>query len=551
MIDLTIKIGGEAGHGINSTGQIIAKTLSAAGYYVFGYPEYPSLIRGGHNTFLLRVSEKPVNYQKRAIDVLLALDNRTIAADSPLLSERGVLIYDDQEINPVSLPRPRKAIGVPLAKLTKEIGGDEIMRNTVGLGSVFAVFDLPVSFLETEISKEFTDKNPRITGRNLRAMLAGYRYTRQTMFKYAHLLPTLPPEHSKGLKLLVFSGNEALAHAALTAGMTFSAIYPMTPIQSLLTILKSREKNSKLQIIQPADEIEGINMAIGAAYAGKNAMVATSGGGFCLMTEALGLSAQAEIPLVIILGSRPGPATGLPTGTEQGDLRFALHAGHGEFPRLVFTPGNLPEIITVTQQAFKLANKYKVPAIVLVDKFLCESLSTITLEHLQSLESPTLSSPNTTEIITKTSGEEHDKDGYICEEALNRKQMMEQRMGKLGSLAKEITGFSEYTVKGAKTLVISWGSTKEAVLEAIHLIGERGIKISYFHLNCFCPFPQEAISLIIKKYKNIIIIENNYSGQAAAVIREKTGFTIDNKLLKYDGSPFEVEEIVEYLGSKI
>ncbi|MEK7611354.1 MAG: 2-oxoacid:acceptor oxidoreductase subunit alpha [Patescibacteria group bacterium] len=551
MIDLTIKIGGEAGHGINSTGQILAKTLAAAGYYVFGYPEYPSLVRGGHNTFLLRVSEKPIYCQKQSVDVLLALDSKTVAADAPFLSERGVLIYDDEESAPVSLPRPRKAIGVPLAKLTKEIGGDEIMRNTVGLGSIFAVFDLPVSFLEAEISKEFADKDPRVPGRNLRAMLAGYRFTRQTMFKYAHLLPTLPPEHSKGLKISVLSGNEALAKAALASGMTFSAIYPMTPIQSLLTILKALEKESNLQIIQPADEIEGINMAIGAAYVGKSAMVATSGGGFCLMTEALGLSAQAEIPLVIILGSRPGPATGLPTGTEQGDLRFALHAGHGDFPRLVLAPGNLQEIITATQQAFKLANKYGVPAIVLVDKFLCESLSAITLEQLQSLESPISQHQGKTELITKTSGEEHDKDGFICEEAENRKQMMEQRMGKLESVAKEITGFSEYPLRGAKTLVISWGSPKEAVLEAVHILGERGNKINCLFLNSFSPFPGEAISLILKNYKNIIIIENNYSGQAASVIREKTGFEILNKLLKYDGRPFEIEEIVEYISSKM
>ncbi len=569
MIDITIKIGGEAGYGIMNTGLLLGKTLTAAGYYTYGYPEYPSLIRGGHNTYLTRVSDLPLDGPKEGVDILLALDSNTIARDLVYLNEHSDLIYDNEKIISPNLSRPKKVIGIPLEKIVKEVGGEPIMRNTVGLGALLSAFGLPFAHLEKEIRREFAKKSPEVVSKNLKAALAGYEAVPNNSSSHQHPLAT--PHNTEHF---VATGNDILTIAAIGANLGFSAVYPMTPTHTILSLLKSLERLFPYQIIQPADEIEGIIMAIGASYSGKRAMVATSGGGFCLMVEGLGLASQLEVPLVLILGSRPGPATGLPTGTEQGDLKFALNAASGDFPRLVFTPGDIYECYELTKKAFDQSEKYQLPAIILVDKFLCENSVTVRSEKLS--QNLTMSSndsmvnlvtptdgyfpryaegkhgvsprplPGINEVLTKTSADEHNIEGFIDESPENREAMIVRRHRKLETLAQENKGYTYFGKESPETLIVGWGSTLGPIREAVLSLNSNNGDFAQLHLNCWSPFP-EAISTILTKAKNVVMVENNFSGQGGDVIREHTGFEIKNKLLKYDGRPIFQNDVIDYV----
>ncbi|MBI3051046.1 2-oxoacid:acceptor oxidoreductase subunit alpha [Candidatus Woesearchaeota archaeon] len=557
------KIGGEAGFGIMTAGQIFSKACTRGGLNCFGYTEYPSLIRGGHNTYQTTVSEDPVGGPMRMVDVLVALNKETVTLHSEELSEGAAIIYDPDKVQ-IRPDEAAKAILVPVtfSKIALETAGQELMSNNVALGASIAVYDYEIDLLLSVIKDQFRGKGAEVVSKNLAAARAGYDYVRQKLpgpYK-AKLVKT------KKAPNMLMSGNEAVGAGAIAAGCKFYAGYPMTPTSSLLHFMAANERKYRLVVKQAEDEISVINMAIGAGFAGARSMVATSGGGFCLMTEGYGLAGMTETPVVIVMGMRGGPSTGLPTWTEQADLKFLLNAAHGEFPRIVLTPGDMEELFYSTMKAFNLAEKYQTPVIIITDKHMAESHASLGRLDAKAIpiERGELASENTAGYkrykitdsgvspralpgqpgnIFVANSDEHDETGISTEDSGMRIGMMNKRMRKLQHAAKEIDGALLLGPKRADITLVGWGSTKGAISDAMRLLEAEGIKANHLYITAASPFPAEAVGKALKPRKPKLMVELNFSGQMASVIREKTGVEIKNRLLKYDGRPFYPEEI--------
>ncbi|MCL4382955.1 MAG: 2-oxoacid:acceptor oxidoreductase subunit alpha [Patescibacteria group bacterium] len=566
---ITWKIGGPAGFGIMVSGTILAKAFARAGLYLASTTEYPSLIRGGHNTYIIRASAEEIFSLIFSVDLLVALNQETIILHKDELSQGAGLIYDseDPEIGKDLLPEANcHLFPVPLVKLATQDGGAKLMMNNVALGSSWAVMNLPFEILAGVVADVFNKKGEEIIKENLQAAKAGFEYIKKNFphdFDYQL-------HEGQAPKRLVLSGNEAIGLGAIMAGLGFAALYPMTPINGLLQFLASKSEEAGFVFKQPEDEIAGINMAIGASYAGARSLVATSGGGFSLMTEAYSMAAMTETPLVVVMGIRPGPSSGLPTWTGQGDLKFVLGASPGDFTRIVLTPGDPQECFELTQVAFNLADRYQTPVILLVDKFLCESLGTIEKAKIATeriaidrgklldLSAADYKRYQITEdgisprilpgkIFFVTDSYEHDEMGLATEDASMIKKMVEKRGRKFSLLEKEVPEPQLFGDQDAEITLVGWGSTKGAAREAIGRLKTQhvGLKINYLHLNWINPFPKEAVTKILSKAKKIISCEGNATGQMAGFLREQTGVEIKKQILKYDGRAFFPEDIIE------
>lgn len=573
MVDIQWLIGGEAGYGIMTTGAMMAKIFTRLGLSVFDYVEYPSLVRGGHNAYYVRGSDVEIFSQKKPIDILVALNRETIDKHKSELSQNAAVVFDPNVTkaeqsefgqNVVLLP-------VPLLELTLKVGADKLMINTVAVGVSLAVFYNDFSVLEKIMQDAFGKKGEKVVLENVNTSKAGFDYV---MENYKNI--SFTKFQSKPQENLLISGAEAVAIGAVKAGLKFAAIYPMTPINSILANLVSMASKYNLIVKEPEDEISGITMAIGASFAGARSLVASAGGGFSLMVEALGFSAQTEIPLVIVEGMRPGPSSGMPTWTDQGDLRFVLHASQGDFPKIVIAPGDIFDLFTRTLEAFNLAEKYQLPVIILVDKYLMESHSTVQnskfkiqsenfkLERGKILSDQDAGSqtdykryqftqdgisprslPGQKGGIALSDSYEHNEKGMYDEEAENRIKMMDKRFKKLEVASKEIPLPGLIGSQEALLTIISFGSTKMPILEAIRMLGDDGSKVNYLNVSYLNPFPVETVSAIIKNAKKTLIIEGNKTGQFEGLLREHTGLSINNYFRKYDGRPFYPEEIAE------
>jgi len=442
------------------------------------------------------------------------------------------------------------------------------VENSVFLGAAVEVLGLDIKILKQVLAEEYADKGEEIVKINQKAAEKGVEAVReQSAGKASQAIKQSGDNTSQ----LLLTGNEAASLAAIAAGCQAYFAYPMTPSTSILHFLAQYGKDLGIVVVQPEDEIAVINMAIGASFAGVRTMIATSGGGFCLMTEGLGLSGMTETPLVIIDSQRSGPTTGMPTWTEQGDLQFVLHAHQSDFPRIVLAPGDAEEIFKLTFQAFNLADKYQLPVIILLDKYLSESLMTVqqstimqpssTIDRGAILDWEELkrikgfkryqftdsgvsprSLPGQEGGIFRANSDEHDEYGFSTEDKKVRVKMMEKRMKKLLSAKKEIPTPSLFGPKNAKLTLVGWGSTKGPALAAVELLEG---KANYLHLNYLWPFPQEEVQKILFIAQKVIILEGNYSGQLHQLIKEQTAEKADEVFLKYDGRPFYPEEIVE------
>lgn len=569
---LTWKIGGEAGYGIMTTGLIFSKTFSRGGLFVFDTTEYPSLIRGGHSTYTVRVEDEPIFSHIKPVDILVALTKETVDRHKNEVSKNGSIIYDD-EIFKIEKDEVRSDINlypIPLIRLATEAGGSKLMQNNVALGATMALIDYDINLLFGVIKDVFGGKKgEEIANFNIKVATAGYDFIRNN-FKVIKKLKIEPIQNSP--KRMYLTGNEAIALGALKAGCKFYAAYPMTPASSILHYMAAKEFDYNIVVKQTEDEIAAIHMAIGASFAGVRSMTATSGGGFSLMTEALGLAAITETPLVVVLAQRPGPSTGMPTHTEQGDLRFVMHASNGEFPRIVIAPGDTEECFYETFNAFNLAERYQMPVIIITDKFLAEShrttdffdLSNMTINRGQMINEvqlkevkdfkryentltgiPWRSIPSQQGAIFKAATDEHDEYGRLCEEPNERTKQVDRRFRKMKVLESEIDGVKTYGHPDAEITLISWGSTKGPILEAMKLFEQEKIKIKFVQVVYISPFPTRKIKSILEDSEKIILIENNKTGQLGGVIREFTGMDIHYKILKYDGRPFTPEDIYE------
>lgn len=558
----SLKIGGQAGQGIKSAGLNFAKVATRSGYNIYTYTEYPSLIRGGHNVMQICFSEKSVGAPQKYTNFLIALNQETIDRHLEELPSGSALLFDGLDgLDTSKVPAEINLFPVPLSEIAlKE--GSKIMINTVALGSAIAILGGNLEILNNLINEQFSKE---IADQNLRAAKAGFEYI-QKNFK-DKILEVLHPLTKKEEKMIV-NGNEAIALGAIAAGLQFAAIYPMTPTSNILSVLAENQKKYGFIYKQPEDEIAAINMAIGASVAGARSMCATSGGGFCLMTEGYGLAANIETPLVIIEGMRPGPATGLPTWSEQGDLKFVLHSHQGDFPRIVLAAGDTEEAFRLTMDAFSIADKYQTPVVLLVDKNICEGDKSAPVFDISSYQYSR--GKFTTELISDyeryapspdgismrtipgtgnffiANSDEHNPIGYSTEEISDRNSSMEKRMRKMTTFEKELPRQQLFGPEEAELTIVSWGSNKGNILQALETFKGR---INYLHITHISPFPRIEVAEILGRAKHILDIECNYTGQMAEVIEEKTGVKIHTKLLKYDGRPIYPEEIIEKIST--
>ncbi len=562
----TFKVAGPAGFGIKAVGTTFSKIATRSGYSVYGYSEYPSLIRGGHNTVQCTFALETVYFTYQTTDFLIAFDQSSINLHAGEMTPgSGVLFDSGLNLDTSKLSAEVTQFGIPLMQLTKDNGGIEVMRDILAMGAVMALLGSDLTHLNELITEAFSKKKAEVVETNIKLAKIGFDFATENFAQYIKQVLT---QQKDVAKQILVTANEAIALGAIQADMKFAAIYPMTPTSSIVYSLARLQDKYGFVFKQPEDEISAIGMAIGAAHAGARSMVATSGGGFCLMTEAYGLAGITETPVVIIEGMRGGPATGLPTWTEQGDLRMILSAHQSDFPRIVLLAGDAKEAFEMTRKAFNLADIYQTPVVVVVDKIMCEDDQSFTpfvmgdyvvdrgkytteivadyKRFADSEDGISLRSPVGVGNYFNANADEHNEYGYSDEEADNRIVQMNKRMKKLETCAKtHMEAPVLYGPADAEITIVSWGSNKSSILEAMKFSSG----VNYLHITWANPFPADAVQKYLEKAKHVIDIECNFSGHMASIIREHTGIKIDDRMLRYDGRPFYPEQIIEKIES--
>lgn len=562
--ELNFMVGGEAGQGVQLAGFLLAKCFARGDYQVFADQDYESRIRGGHNFFRVRVANTRIGAIAEELDVLIALNEETIRLHGDEVAEEGAIIYDAEKYTPT--PGKGSLFHIPLSRLAGETAGSDISINVVAVGAALALVECEPEMLDTVLRQRFVSGDLAET--NIAAARAGYNYARSNLKEALGCNLQL-----SGVRRMLLTGNEAIALGAVAAGCRFIAAYPMTPATSIMEYLAENAEAMGMVVVQPEDEIAAVNMAIGASFAGVRAMTATSGSGFCLMVEGLGLAGMTETPVVIVDAQRPGPAVGLPTRTEQGDLEFVIHAHHGDFPRAVLAPATIEDAFWMTARAFNLAEKYQIPVIILTDHHLASSYATvdefdlgkIVIDHgqlysgngngdtdyhrhrvTQSGITPR-AFPGGDGYCVVTDSDEHDEDGHPVESAAIRIEQVQKRMRKAFSLHQEIAVPEIYGQKRAETVLIGWGSSYGALRETVDILHKKGVSINLLHLREMWPFPAEAVVSAIDRTKHSFVVESNASGQLARLIRAETGREVTGRVLRYDGRPLTPGYIVNRL----
>ena len=556
----TILVGGQAGDGAREAGVNLGRMLCKLGYHVFSTVEYPSLIRGGHNFCRVSFSKEKISSDYRDLDIIVALNQETIELHQKELKKDGAIFFDNT-LKGIS-GKPGKPISLPISSYTKEAGVAPMMKTAVALGALCYYFDFDLEALKKVFEEIFKIKAEG----NVFLAQKGYDYLRD--LKVVQKQIDFPLSKEKGSMI---DGNTALSEGMVKAGMKNYIAYPMTPATSILHHLAKRAKEYELKVTQAESEVAVINMALGSAFAGVRTATGSSGGGFALMLEALSMAGMAEIPLVVAESQRPGPSTGVPTRTAQGDLNFVRRIP-GEFPRIVLAPGDQEEAYELGGVAMNLAWKYQVPVIVLLDKQLSESLVNADLKKIKIKPEKFKSSkggknyqryafskdgvsplcfPGTKDTIVKVNSYEHSEDGLITESSEMTQKMFDKRFAKSKDIEKDLIkmkGIRVYGDKNSKNILVFWGSTKGAVLEAIKYVKK---PVKAVQILAMEPMPIKSLVEVLKGAKKIIDIELNYTGQLAEVIREKTGIEIKNKILKYDTYAFEPMELSKKIDKMI
>lgn len=570
---LSVVVGGEAGAGITRSGFLLAKACLRGRLHVFATNDYQSLIRGGHNFYVVRVDTEEVYSQADIVDLLIALNKETVLLHKDEIVKGGGIIYDGEqiELSDEELDRSDlKLYSVPLRKFVKELEEEMIVRNTVALGAVVALLDYDLEILNEVLNDTF---KPEVAQSNVKAAKKGYDYAKdQYLGDFGY---KLEKKDKAGKGRMFLTGNEAVGIGAIRAGCKFYAAYPMTPATPLLHFMAPLDRKYDMIVMQAKSEIEAINMVAGASFAGARAMTATSGGGFCLMSEGLGMIGMTETPVVMMLAQRPGPSTGLPTYSGQGDLRFAIHASQGEFPRVVIAPGNVEECFYRTMEAFNLADKFQIPVILITDKYLGESHGeaeafdqnrvsidrgllftddeyTREEEYLRHKFTENGVSPRAMlgmkGAIVRTNANEHNERGYTTEDPDLTTKMMDKRLKKLDILIGELENYETtkfYGAEKADATIIGWGSTQGPIREAMKLLSREGLSVNYLQIVYLVPFPVASVKRTMESAKKTIVVENNKTSQLSSLIREHLLTPVDYKILKYDGRSFNPGELAE------
>ena len=550
---LNIFIGGEAGQGLQTIGPIFGKSLIRSGFSVHVTQTYESRVRGGHNTFAIRLGTEKVLAPQEEIDILIALNEETIDVHQKEMSPTGCIIG-----NAAWGRNEKNWMGVPLKEF-----GKEIYWNTASMCVAASLLGLEKQVVEGVI-KDSLGKGK--FEENLEVLEKSYHWLEGQDHQWKKL-----PSISNPPRRLLLDGHEAVALGAISAGLKFCAFYPMSPSTSIAQTLIERGREMDIVVVQAEDEIAAINLAVGASYAGVPSMVPTSGGGFALMVETVSLTAVSETPVVIVIGQRPGPATGLATRTEQGELGFVLHAGHGEFPRAIFTPGTIEECFHLTRRALELAEKFQSPMFVLTDHFLADSyrdIEPIEVEKLSvvrpgadshSIETPYLRYritesgvsprllPGQSRYLVVADSHEHTENGHMTENLSIRPKMVDKRLRKGKGIRSDVIPPEYQGSEKPDLLFVSWGSSKGSVEEAASLISSQQVKTATLHFSQVWPMVPEQFMHHLEKAKQVIGVESNATGQLAQLIRRETGFLIEKNISRYDGLAITPQYILKHL----
>lgn len=594
MNNVTWRIGGQQGEGIDSTGDIFAKACARYGLHLYTYRHFSSRIRGGLTFTDVRLSDHPIRGRADAVNYVVALGQEVVDYAMDMLADEAVVIYDKDAFEPqldkdVVEAKRLYLVGVPLTKLAEEKGA-KIAKNMVALGATAKLLDMDPSIFFEFVEEKFGRKGQKIVDMNKAVIKAGFDYVGANFPKKdTHHLERRPLPNSK--RRIVITGNYATAFGAMVAGCRFFAGYPITPATEVMEWMIDHVDEYGGVVVQTEDELAAINAIMGASYAGVRSATSTSGPGLSLMTEALGLAGMSEIPLVVVDVMRPGPSTGLPTKHSQADLLFAVHGGHDEYPRIVLSPSTVEESFYLIQEAFNWAEEYQVPVFYLLDqdlgiqnntlddldvkrvpirrgKLLSEealkALPTDSYKRFQLTEdgvSPR-AIPGLSNGIFLSAGSEHDERSVITENIRNRNRMMEKRAQKLETF--RATGMKAPLAKGhaawgetwgpadAKIGVITWGSTRGPVEEGLQRLEADGVKTKRLCVNVLWPLPTEQIAAFMRGCEKVVVVEANFSGQLAKLIKQEIGG--HDKLVtvtKYDGTPFRPVEVVDKLNEVI
>ncbi len=555
--DLSIVLGGEAGQGIQTVENIFTRILKHSGYNVFSTKEYMSRIRGGTNTTEIRVSSKRISSYVDRIDILLPLDKKVISHLSDRISKDTIILGEKKIIQ-----TGKKIENIEFSILAEDVGS-KVYINTIAVGLLCGLFKINKEIIHKIIGNFFSKKSEKVVEKNIEAIDKGYN-----IGSNFDIIINIEKNDNISDELLL-KGVESIGMGAIAGGCNFISSYPMSPSTGILVYLSDKSKDFDIVAEQAEDEIAAINMALGAWYAGAKAMVTTSGGGFALMCESISLAAMLESPIVIHLAQRPGPATGLPTRTEQADLELALYAGHGESPRIILAPGTLEEGFELSKEAFRLSDKFQVPVFIMTDQFFIDSFYNIEKFAISNIKdenhfiktdrdykrykltnsgiSPR-GIPNYGDGLVVLDSDEHDEDGHITEDLDLRVKMVDKRLNKHREIEKEIIKPKLIGREDYDTLVVSWGSNYGVVCEALDKLDRKDV--SFLHFSQVYPLHSGSVDYF-KKAKKVIIVENNATSQFSKLIKVYLNFDIKNKILKYNGLPFSVEEIYNKLKEEI
>ncbi|MRR07583.1 MAG: 2-oxoacid:acceptor oxidoreductase subunit alpha [Deltaproteobacteria bacterium] len=563
--DISILLSGEAGQGLQTLEKLLLNVFKRSGFHVYSYSEFMSRIRGGNNSTEIRISTSPVSSCRKMIDVIVPFTSSALERFVKRITPQ-TLIFGDRELIPENYYKDGFSIvSIPLTQMARDAGGATVLNMIVlGVLSGFLGVEFPV--VETQLVSSLSSNDSARLARNLTAATRGHAAGSLLRNQFPDTLPVIERTNSPANTMLL-NGIDAVGMGGLAGGCNFVASYPMSPSTGVLVFFARQAHDFGVVVEQAEDEISAVNMALGAWYAGGRALVTTSGGGFALMVEGLSLAGAVESPLVIHVGQRPGPATGLPTRTEQADLEHALYSGHGEFPRAILAPGTVEEGFSLTRHAFRLADTYQVPVIILTDQNFLESYHLVNILETGNLSienrivrtdddyrryavtddgvSPR-GIPGYGEGIVCADSDEHDEGGYITEDMDVRIAMVQKRLKKLPALEAEAIPPTLVGKVPCTYLVVGWGSTFHVVNEALEALGYGDI--AFLHFSQVYPLHEGTAGLLSQARKRIII-ENNSTGQFCRLIKMHTGIDFDERILKFDGMPFMLEDVVARLES--
>lgn len=576
--NVTIKIAGESGQGINSIGEILTTAIKRKGLYAFGYREYPSLIKGGVASYQIEITGEEASFIHQGVDVLLAIGRNSVYAYMDTVKENGFIVHSIKEL---FLDDVQKKYIEDSHLTLHYFDADELalklgnknVANVIMLAILWKALGFEESFLKDSLNSRYASK-PALLKMDLEALAFVYKneplaVKLDTLTKDLHA-----KENSNDTSNdMTITGNDALALGALSAGLRAAYSYPMTPATSIFTYLANTADKTGVLIKQAEDEITAVQMAIGSSFAGTRSLVVTSGGGFDLMTESISMAGMTETPLVVVLAQRPGPSTGLPTWTSSADLDVALYSGHGEFPRAIFAVSDAVSAYRVIQRAFNIAEEYQIPVIVMTDKFIAESLYQVdsfgenlpisrgltTNPNVESEDryKPTDSGvskrwiPGSSEATYKANSDEHEYDGSSTEDGIITKEMIDKRMRKLDTLMAATEEPIYFGPTAPEYCFVGWGSNKSVVLEAIKSSGSEN-KVGYLHYETLWPLKTKKLAELVVKKVKVVAVESNSTAQLAKLLRQHIDTLVwHSKLLKYDGRPFYLEEIVKFIGELV